>query len=170
MVEWGEKQGDLEEASVKLSELLVLLRDTTKDFSHCNLQLRGMTQRLDRFLENLRESHQEKHKKKKKSHRGKKKQEPATTHDPHFMQTFRLICQELDEISSHMVQMYCTTPPDEMVSNQIFCLSSDTFVLQHVFSAPRLEVPDLLLHVEAHPPYSPIPSPTSLTCVIQGGQ
>ena len=159
MVFWASCDEELVEKIKKLEEMLERMETSGRELGNYNVQLKDIVNRLDGYQEELRKSCESifqsapftsrPEKKKHKSQRSKQREERSKAVAEQSRSTFLRICQEVDSIVWSMVEMYCTTPPDQMPDHQFFCLSSSELIKKRNFAAPRLEILRLLTDEEA---------------------
>lgn len=155
---WASSGGELAEKIKKLEEVLERMKTTGQEFGNYNAQLKDIINRLDGYQEELRQSRESllqaapsrpSEKKQHKSNRSKKKEERSKAFAEQSRSTFLRICQEVDGVVWSMVEMYCSTPPEQTPDHKFFCLSSSDLMKKRLFAAPRLEILNLLRDEEA---------------------
>ena len=147
MEAWGTRDGDRCEKIQKLMDTLEVMKNTAAGFSSCNLQLKGIAQRIGRLLHRASAAKDQatnpaasSSRKRKKGRSGKKSKNLVDESLP----ALRSLCQEVDVMIGQMVEMYCAVSPEDQSGKQIFCLCGASFMKKHLAAAPRLEIPTLL--------------------------
>ena len=128
-------------------DTLEVMKNTATGFSSYNLQLKGITQRIEKLLHRASAAKDQatqpvasSSKKRKKGRSSKKSKSRADESLP----ALRSLCQEVDVMIGQMVEMYCAVSPEDQSGKQIFCLCGASFMKRHLSAAPRLEIPTLL--------------------------